>query len=323
MEQGLVFIKDRISNWIESNNLKGQFFEALCLLALEQPEQNNSGFLAMDLIEAIRKIRHPSWSRSSDPEQMSRKIRNIWNDAQTLWDEKLQGLVQGLSDSGINMVPKLDKIEGGGPGNPSRYKIIWETTDSSLKENLYPNAYKSFDITYICEDVTKPGFLARIFTSGIEITGWRKWTFVLTIGISLLLGWLLLLVFLGQVSLWQQVGTVAVFKTFGSLIIIWGLIWATIGKFINLPVNKVVSAPYWMQSGDGDRLLEHRHPPKYPVKSIKAVRYTAKCPICAGQVNTIQSKFEFMGRIVGRCMNAPVEHVFSFDHYTRSGKSLR
>lgn len=72
-----------------------------------------------------------------------------------------------------------------------------------------------------------------------------------------------------------------------------------------------------------DRLLERRAPPRYPEKSIKAVRYVAACPLCGGRVSATKGRLEFFGRIVGRCEEAPVEHAYSFDHVTRNGRLLR
>jgi hypothetical protein len=77
-----------------------------------------------------------------------------------------------------------------------------------------------------------------------------------------------------------------------------------------------VIAPWWMQSVDEDHLLEGRSPPRNSDKSIKAVRYVAKCPLCGGKVLATKGRLEFFGRIVGRCEEAPVEHAFSFDRIT-------
>lgn len=52
-------------------------------------------------------------------------------------------------------------------------------------------------------------------------------------------------------------------------------------------------------------------------------RYTAKCAICEGVVLLERGGREFPGRIVGRCTNEPVEHVYTFDRQLKEGWPLR
>lgn len=325
MEQGLVFIKEKISTWKSKGQLKAQLLQALCSLAIEKPEHNKTGFTAIELVEGIQKIRAASWSQGDAPEAMSRKIRDIWKDTHQLWVEKSEGLRQELKLAHqITQTPELDKVEGGGTGNPSRYRILWlDQVNQAPEIDNFPNAYQQHGISYICEDVTNPGLIAKVFSNGVEIKGWRRILLAGVLSISLLMVLFVLLVFFGQVTFWEHFGTESVLRTLIQFVVIFIATWMTIGSFLELPAKKIVNAPWWMQSTDGDRLLEHRTPPRYLNKTIKAVTYTATCPICSGKVTAMFSRLEFMGRIVGRCENAPVEHVFSFDHYTRSGKHLR
>jgi hypothetical protein len=62
---------------------------------------------------------------------------------------------------------------------------------------------------------------------------------------------------------------------------------------------------------------------------LHVTSYVADCPICGADGNGRSSirpasgGWEFHGRIVGRCAHAPQEHVWSFDHITRTGQFLR
>lgn len=78
-----------------------------------------------------------------------------------------------------------------------------------------------------------------------------------------------------------------------------------------------------MQSVEEERLLELRMPPRFETKNIKAVSYSAVCPICEGKIFAKSGGLEFWGRIIGRCNDSPIEHIFSFDHVTRRGVYLR
>lgn len=58
-------------------------------------------------------------------------------------------------------------------------------------------------------------------------------------------------------------------------------------------------------------------------KSIQLVRYKASCPVCGASVYLSDGKPDFPRRLVGRCIESPREHVFSFDRVTRMGYALR
>ncbi|MFZ4701857.1 MAG: hypothetical protein ACOYMG_17565 [Candidatus Methylumidiphilus sp.] len=106
--------------------------------------------------------------------------------------------------------------------------------------------------------------------------------------------------------------------------IIWPL-WAAFNPLFRVWDWKIVVAPEWIQvdATQSDRLLEWQSPPRYAKKMIKAVRYSGECPICKGKVIACSGGREFFHRIIGRCEDAPVEHVFSFDHITKTGRPLR
>ena len=59
------------------------------------------------------------------------------------------------------------------------------------------------------------------------------------------------------------------------------------------------------------------------IREIRIVVYEGVCPICQGKVDVIQSGKEFHQRLIGQCQEARYEHLFSFDHITKKGKSLR
>ena len=55
---------------------------------------------------------------------------------------------------------------------------------------------------------------------------------------------------------------------------------------------------------------------------MKAVTFEAQCSIC-GEDMIIEKSKEFNGRFIGKCTVAPTEHIYSFDHVTKTGKFLR
>ena len=329
-------LEENISRWRERTRLDVMLLKALIKLSAERPDAADEGFTSLDMAQAVGKIIGRGWSSQDDKEKMSDDVRRQWNKLQKTWEQKREGLEQIFEAAGASLFPSLDKIEGGGAGRPSRYRITWVPLSSATEgrevgtDTLGVPA--NFDaevgkprslVRYICEDITDAGLLARTFVHGYRLTGWRRWLMVTVVGLPLLISLLLLLLLLFTVVMWTTQGTTLVAQSFVSLLLFFGVTWSCVGPLLNTGVYRIVSAPWWMQCDDGSRLLELRTPPKYPERAIKAVRYTAACPICRGTVSVASGGIEFPWRLVGRCENSRREHVYSFDHVTRSGKSLR
>lgn len=175
----------------------------------------------------------------------------------------------------------------------------------------------------MCEDIQEANPFARIFTRGYFLESWRRYLYIAALAVPLIFLWLMLVQVIFGITWSYIVGTRNVLSSLFSLGVMFWATWACLGPLYKLGVDKIVIAPWWMQSTEEDRLLERRAPPRHPQKSIKAVRYVAPCPLCGGKISATTGRLEFFGRIVGRCDEAPIEHVFSFDHVTRNGRLLR
>lgn len=324
-----VLLDEICVGWNERDRLDAVLLRAICRLSVEHSPSAQEGFAPWDIVEAIGKLRGKAWSSTdNNKDQMSDDVRRQWKKLQSLWGAKEEGLAQQFADKGLKEIPVLAKTEGGGTGRPTRYRIDWirpagiQKTERGIGLNTSPKL-QAGQVRYICEDIEDAGPIARIFARGYQLSGWRRGLFVLVLFGPLLFCLLLLVQLLASLTLSVTVGENAINRQIFSLFVVGGTAWLTIGALFLLGINKIVLAPWWMQSVDDDRLLEHRCPPRYASKSVKAVRYTATCPICGGKVAAKSGGLEFRGRVVGRCEAAPVEHVFSFDHITRAGSGLR
>jgi hypothetical protein len=56
---------------------------------------------------------------------------------------------------------------------------------------------------------------------------------------------------------------------------------------------------------------------------IGMVRYSATCPVCAAAVELRYGEGNERRRLFGCCVEAPQEHVFTFDRVTRRGRRVR
>jgi len=326
--KAIVLIEERSLAWKESGRLDVQLLRALCQLSRTHPEKARQGFTSWDLVEEISKIRGHPWSDGGDKPRMSDDVRQQWNKLLKTWGTKSEGIAQQFSDAGFAYLPSLQKTEGGGTGNPTLYRIAWvlgKEGAASQKPDVprSASALNRNTVRYVCEDIEEANPFARVFTRGFQLTGWRKQFYIVFLGVPLLFLWLLFVQVALGVTMSAAIGVKTALTSVLSFVVILWAVMASVGPLYRLGVDRIVIAPWWMQSIDEDRLLERRAPPRHSEKSIKAVRYVAKCPLCDGKVSATKGRLEFFGRIVGRCEEAPVEHVFSFDHITRDGKLLR
>ncbi len=315
-------LEDFASAWREGDRLDVQLLRALCRLSAEFPDQAPTGFTSQEIVEAVIKIRGGrKWSEPTDMAQTSADVRRQWNRLSGTWATKQEGIVQRLRDEGVCMVPRLAKTEGGGAGRPSRYRIEWEEVANGsfpVAEGVSPAKDM---LRYVCEDIEEPGLVARLFANGYKVAGWRRLLLLSSVGIPVLLTFLVFALFVLATT--AKVSVAVLFKLALALGMTYAAVWSSVGPLLRLPTNRIVIAPWWMQSVSDDRLLEYRYPPRHPERQIKAVRYTARCPRCGGTMSAQSGGLEFWGRIIGRCEHAPNEHVYSFDHVTRRGNALR
>jgi hypothetical protein len=301
---------------------------ALCALTQEKPEQAEKGFTPMDIALALKKFGAsplPADGTGVDKSEVARKIREQWKKLAALWEQKQVGLGQLAESHGLGVIPLIDREEGGGTGKPTRYWIGYRAAEATRDPEAAETVpeLRPGEIRYICEDIADAGRLSRIFTKGYEISGWRRGVFLVAL-IAIILAALLLFL-LADLVFMTRPPLKDLFYFLSGLSGIGWIIWSSFAPFLQVMDWRIVEAPDWMQSDitQSDRLLEWRCPPRYPEKMYKAVRYTAKCPVCEGKVVACSGGREFFKRIVGRCEESPREHVFSFDHITRTGRELR
>lgn len=316
------FLGAAINIWEQKTRMDGVLLQALLSLSAAKPDQAPDGFTAMELADEMGKILGRGWSKTDTSEVIANKVRKQWKRlTDELWPQKQEGLIQLAMDQGIDCLPLLDRVEGGGSGRPTRYRII-TTSISKAPGQLPPSMAVSppGEIRYICEDLTDAGFLTRWFSRGYVVSSWRRWLLVLMY-IAMTLVAIFAILWLFKVLQLPPSSRDALSWLFIYAGAAW-VAWETVMRVLVLPDQRIGMAPWWIQLGESDRLLEWRCPPRHPEKSIKASRYTATCPLCQGKVVVRSGGIRHWGRLVGRCEEAPSEHVFSFDHVLRRGSPL-
>lgn len=104
--------------------------------------------------------------------------------------------------------------------------------------------------------------------------------------------------------------------------------WLLIGStrpLWQLPEHKVVIAPWWLLAWNEPFAVLHmasRTGPRGTMRPTALVRYTTECPVCGSDVELAEGGAQYPGRVVGRCLDAPSEHVLTFDPVKRLGAQL-
>lgn len=104
-----------------------QLLKALCRLVADSDSGGVDGFSALELVDAVQKSGVTDWGGDADPDRFRKLVNRNWNDLQTLWAERRPGIIERFTDSGLNLVPELDRKEGEGagirPGTGSSFRL--------------------------------------------------------------------------------------------------------------------------------------------------------------------------------------------------------
>lgn len=308
------------ATWPEKDYRRVHVLDALIHLTLENSEQAEEGFSNRELLEWVSKNRK-FWGCSTDGE-ISSKVTAEWRKLEKLWKQKETGVIQRLTEIGINTKPELKLVSSVGGGHISKYSLTLEQINNNNHSDDAIEKRNSDELRYFEDDVDELKGAAKVFSSGFLLTGIRKWLFL---GVMLLVALnIIVLIFVFSLGIAEQESFGQVIRFIGAFVFILWVEWSLFGAFYQVIDLRVQVAPRWAQpwSSNGDWLLVfEKNKPAAP-NIIKLKRYTAKCSICGGLVRIHKGGFTNPGRLVGRCENSPREHMFSFDHYLRVGLGL-
>ncbi|MBH1698163.1 hypothetical protein I5U87_04750 [Stenotrophomonas maltophilia] len=102
-------------------------------------------------------------------------------------------------------------------------------------------------------------------------------------------------------------------------------LWWLLRPVILLPTQRVtIAEPSFLALSELYGQLRTMPAPGRKLKSreFSVVRHWGTCPICSAEVDLDYGRAAFPDRLVGRCHDAPLEHVFSFDPVRLVGRSL-
>lgn len=244
------------------------------------------------------------------------------------WGARQNQINESLRDAGCLWTPRLIVERGGGRGNPTRFRIALDRLRSDQDGNdmaIEAETPATGCVIYRI-DPAEPAFWFRMIIGRkpFAVRSWRGYILLATvIGDVLLIGGMWILV-LYQWASARQIATIDLVTVALAGILTYGLL--AISRPIRLlPYQRVsIANDALLSSSTFHGQLRMQRDPKRKLGSstFSFVRHWGHCPICAAEVNLDEGGRAFPDRIIGRCGDAPLEHVFSFDPVRLVGEPL-
>lgn len=241
-------------------------------------------------------------------------------------EEMLKDLAK---ENKYSSIPSFDfeASRGEGSGNYTTHfiePVVLDETELSEAPQQTPEGA----IKYYLETVENLPWWVR-WLNNYELTD-RRMRFIAGLMILALVLSLVLYVLFMVVFLNNQSSGLHIIKSFLStsvsiLLIMWPF------RLLYLCVtNRIIVAPILMQTNDGSNAQiecvtteKIRESTGKPIRKLRVVSYASKCPLCQSRIELESGGKEFHQRLIGRCSESPIEHVFSFDRVLKIGWPLR
>ncbi len=244
------------------------------------------------------------------------------------WDAREEARTDQLVANGLTRRPVLITQPGGGRGNPNRFRFGFSEIHVLSKEieDEEPHEVAATNSLRYTEEHLRAIIWWRWLLPGkpVQLRSWRGWVVV-----SVMLSGFLLIVSsviftLLVINHPTPVTGRDLCLILISGIIVIGMLWK-MRPWLELPERRITIAPDSLLPADqlfGQlRLIKNKD--KKVSGWLSLVRYSSTCTKCAGTVELSNGRTDFPGRIIGRCRDSPMEHVFSFDPVNLSGSPLR
>lgn len=287
-------------------------------------EEQECEYRALKLLEKI-KVNY------ADDESKKRNVNRFLKELTQHLPSHEEMLKDLAKENNLSAIPSFDfeASRGLGSGNYTKHFIQPIILDEiELSETSIPTPDGA--IKYYLETVENLPWWIR-WLNNFELTDQRikfiAGLMILALIVSLVLYALFVMVFLNNQSSGLQI-----FKSFmGTSALILAILWPF--RLLYLCVTKrIIVAPILMQSSDGSNAQiecvntdKIRESTGKPVRKLRIVSYASTCPLCKSEsrIEVESGGKEFHNRLIGRCLESPVEHVFSFDRSLKIGWPLR
>lgn len=230
---------------------------------------------------------------------------------------KMPSLSRRLRSMGLKQRPAIITVnESGGNGLQKGYSLSVEPLTEENSEQTNYQLEESVEYCRSSAGEVRPSFLINwIFTNGElrnnSFRGFWLVTFVLVLMIIQLL-----YLTAGVYGLTIENRSLSM-KDLVQLSIFAGttyLLWRQFCEpWVKVVDHRVTSAPISLLRWNESTAQIEMHVDSERIQWTRFVRFTADCPICKGRIEVKQGKPDHRIPLVGRCIESPFAHVFSFD----------
>ena len=233
------------------------------------------------------------------------------------WNSRQEQLRQRCAQAGCALTPYFVVKKGGGRGLPSRLSFEFRPTPEAMPDEDIATPDADSALVRYQMDPVRPALWLRLAVGSrpFPVHSWRGYVLFGTAAMNVaLIG----LIWLSMYALWKDGNaiTTATLAQLGlALVVTVGLWWLSKPVF-QLPTQRVTMAgPALLALNELYGQLRTMPAPGRKLKSreFAIVRHWGTCPICSAEVDLDYGRAAFPDRLVGRCHDAPLEHVFSFD----------
>lgn len=247
---------------------------------------------------------------------------------ETWWDARVEQLRQECIREGCPWLLKLVVKTGGGRNLPSRLSFDFRPIEVQEPEHGEAPTAPNGQLVHYRMDPAKAAFWLRLLLGGQSSFPMHSWRGYLVLAVAVLPMVLIGLMWLGHYATWtkgQQINTTVLAQIALSIFVTAGLWWIT-QPIRSLPTERVtIAGPVFLALSElyGQLRTMRKPDSKFKSREFSVVRHWATCPICSAEVDLDHGRKAFPDRLVGRCHDAPLEHVFSFDPVRLIGVPLR
>lgn len=254
-----------------------------------------------------------------------------WRNVRTWWMKRRDDARTFLrSENQDGVLLDMERFPGGGRGITASTGIVVRKPEGALadqREDEEEDAGASGPVRYAprnADSIRLSGPWRRwLFSAGeIEVGSTRhallRWR-VMTPAIFILL--LSVVFFVDLVLRNRPIETQNLAYLLGIVVIgkFWWQEWRPI---YHARLDRITALPEeWLTDDELPTQLERKRTRSGEV--LRLVRYQAACPICGADVHLGEGVPSDPRRVLGRCIDAPREHVFTFDPVSHDGRDVR
>ena len=240
-------------------------------------------------------------------------------------EARIEQLRQACVGQDCPWVPSLVVKTGGGRKRPSR--LMFEFAPAVLEDQEEQASDSGDHVLRYRMDPAKPALWLRLAVGSrpFPMHSWRGYLLLALAGLTMLF---IGLIWLSYYALWAQgqaITTAILAKAGLAIFVSVGLWWIT-KPIRELPTHRVTLAgPVYLAISElyGQLRTMRTSSDKGKSREFSVVRHWGICPICSAEVDLEAGGNAFPDRLVGRCHDAPLEHVFSFDPVRLVGTPIR